>query len=158
MPVHSHNAPARPGWVPFLRRWVVTTLAVLVAANVIPGIDYQSPGALFVASLLLGVLNAFLKPLLLVLSLPLLLLSLGVFVLFVNAFLLYLVGQLVGGFEVAGFASAFFGGLVISLVSVAVNLLTGNSAGWRVQGRIQRRPDEDDDHRRPPGNGPLIDV
>lgn len=157
MPIQTHNAPFTPPWVSFLRRWVVTTLAVLVAANVVPGIDYDSFGSLLVASLLLGILNAFLKPFLLLLSLPLLLLTLGVFVLFVNAFLLSLVGTLVGGFEVAGFASAFFGGLIISLVSVGVNLLTGNGGTWRVQGRIQRRRD-DDDPPQPPGNGPVIDV
>ncbi|RME92412.1 MAG: phage holin family protein [Verrucomicrobia bacterium] len=147
-------------WQPFLKRWAVTTLGVLVAANVVPGIEYHSLGALLAASLLLGLLNAFVRPFLLLLSLPLLVFTLGLFVLFINACLLYLVGGLVGsGFEVRTFGAAFWGGLLISLVSLAVNLLTGGSRvrfRWRREHR-RRFPPEDE----PPGlggSGPLIDV
>ena len=87
--------------VQFLQRWVVTTLAVLVAVNVVKGLGYDNAAALLVASLLLGFLNAFVRPLLLVLSLPLLLYTLGLFMLVINALLLWMVGSLVKGFHVA---------------------------------------------------------
>lgn len=142
-------------WKPFLQRWIITTLAVLVAANVVRGIAYDSVSGLLVASLLLGVLNAFLKPVMLVLSLPLLIYTLGLFALFINAFLLYVVGMLVGSFRVESFWAAFWGGLVISLVSLAVNALLGTPDS-RIRFRSRRRHEEGSS--RPPGDGPVIDV
>ena len=73
---------------PFLQRWAITTVAVLVAANVVTGIRYDTTGGLLAASLLLGILNAFLRPVMLLLSLPLLILTLGMFTLVINAILL----------------------------------------------------------------------
>ncbi|MCX7721550.1 MAG: phage holin family protein [Verrucomicrobiae bacterium] len=110
----------------FLQRWLVTTLGVLAAVVLVPGIDYDSIPDLLVASLLLGALNAFARPLMVWLTLPLVILSLGLFVLVINALLLYAVGYLLDGFHVAGFWPAFFGGLVISVVSMAVNALAGS--------------------------------
>jgi putative membrane protein len=98
----------------FLQRWLITTVAVLVAAHIVPGIEYTNVTDLFVASLLLGVLNAIARPILMLLSLPLVILSLGLFLLVINAGLLYFVGWVVKGFNVAGFWSAFFGALIIS--------------------------------------------
>ena len=70
----------------FVFRWAITTVAVLVAASVISGIRYDSVGSLIGAALLLGILNAFLRPILLFLSLPLLLASLGLFILVINGY------------------------------------------------------------------------
>ena len=109
----------------FFRRWLVDALAVLVAAHVVRGISYDSFAGLLVASLLLGILNAFFRPVLLLLSLPLLLVTLGLFILVINALLLYFVGSLVRSFHIASFAAAFWGALVISLVSMVVNSLIG---------------------------------
>lgn len=142
--------------VEFLKRWAVTTLAVLVAASVVKGINYDTTSTLLVASLLLGFLNAFVRPLLLLLTLPLLIFTLGLFVVVINALLLLFVGNLVRGFEVAGFWPAFWASLVISLVSVVVNLLLGRRP------RVTVRRGGDD--RRGPGGpagsggGPVIDV
>jgi putative membrane protein len=141
----------------FLQRWLVNTVAVLVAANVIRGIEYETMAALLVASLLLGVLNALLRPLLLLVSLPLVVLTLGLFMLVINALLLMLVGQLVIAFHVAGFWAAFFGGVVISLVSLVLNALAGTG---------EHRMEWRDRPRDPPpprgggsgGSGPVIDV
>jgi putative membrane protein len=140
----------------FLQRWAITTLAVLVAANLVRGIHYDTVVGLLVASLLLGILNAVVRPVMVLLSLPLLFFSLGLFILFINAFLLYLVGQLVRTFHVDGFGAAFWGGLVIGIVSFTVNLLTGSgNASLRVRThRGDRRPPPDPG----PGNGPVIDV
>ncbi len=142
--------------VVFLQRWVISTLAVLVATHIVPGIHYDKGDitSLFVASLLFGILIAFLRPLLFLLTLPLVVVTLGLFVLIINAGLLYLVGSLVKGFYVDGFWPAFWGALVISIVSLVLNTLTGTGEG-RV--RVRRsapgnKPTGGD------GNGPVIDV
>lgn len=113
------------GLITFLQRWLVTTLGVLVAVVVVPGIDYETTPDVLLASLLLGALNAFVRPVMLWLALPVVILSFGTFVLVVNALVLYVVGQLLPGFHVAGFGSAFFGSIIISIVSVMINALTG---------------------------------
>ena len=73
----------------FLQRWLINAVAVMVAANLIKGIEYQTLGGLLVASLLLGIFNALLRPLLVLLSLPLVIFTLGLFTLVINALLLY---------------------------------------------------------------------
>lgn len=143
--------------LPFLQRWLVTMLAVLVAAKLVPGIEYDSGTSILVASLLLGFLNASVRPVLLLLSLPLLIVSLGLFVVVINALLLLLVGELVKGFTVQGFGSAVWGSLVISLVSIVTNLLLGR--GPRIE--VTRRPRRSGTSGRddgPEGGGPVIDV
>jgi putative membrane protein len=138
----------------FLQSWVINTLAVLVAAMILRGhIRYGNSEDLIVASLLLGILNAFVRPILMLLALPLVIFTLGLFTFVINALMLYGVGWLMGllglRFTVDSFWSAFLGALIISVVSVALNVLTGNA---RVS--VQRRPP-----RNPPGgNGPVIDV
>jgi putative membrane protein len=137
----------------FLQRWVINTVAVMVAANLIRGIDYGGPGSLLVASLLLGILNVVLRPLLLLLSLPVVILTLGLFTWVINALLLYFVGQLVKSFHVADFWSALWGALIISLVSLVLNSLTGTGEQRVEFRRVGRPPDRGDD-----GHGPVIDV
>lgn len=140
----------------FLQSWVINTFAVLVAAVILHGhIRYRSPADLIVASLLLGILNAFVRPILMFLALPLLIVTLGLFTWVINALLLYFVGVLMGpAFEVDTFGFAFLGALIISVVSMALNILTG-SGGTRVTFHHRRPPprkDDDDD------DGPVIDV
>jgi putative membrane protein len=101
----------------FVIRWLFTTIAVLVAAHLIPGISYDGWGALLGASLLLGIINAFVRPILLLLSLPWIILTMGLFIFVINALLLMLVSKIVPAFQVSDFWSAFFGAIVISLVS-----------------------------------------
>lgn len=101
----------------FLIRWLVTTIAVFAAEKIIPGIHCNSAGALLGASLLLGIVNAFIRPILLLLSIPFIIVTMGFFILVVNALMLMLVAQIVPSFSVDGFWSAFFGSIVISLVS-----------------------------------------
>ena len=116
-------------------------------------IHYEKPMDLLVASLLLGILNAVLRPILFVLTLPLLILTLGLFRFIINALLLYFVGSLLRPhFYVSTFWDAFWGALVISLVSVVLNTLTGSGAS-RVRMERRRPPP-------PPGEGPgpVIDV
>ncbi len=138
----------------FLQRWSINTLAVLVAANVVRGIRYDNLTGLLVASLLLGILNAFVRPIMLLLSLPLLVLTLGFFTLIINAMLLYLVGWLVRPFHVESFWAAFWGGLVISFISLLANSMLGiGHARIEVKRGRSTRPGRKDD-----GGGPIIDV
>jgi putative membrane protein len=101
----------------FVIRWLVTAVAVLVAAHVIPGVSYQGWGTLLGASLLLGIINAFIRPILLLLSLPFIIVTMGLFIFVINALLLMLVSKIIPAFQVSGFWNAFFGAIVISLVS-----------------------------------------
>ena len=138
----------------FIQSWIISALAVLVAVYVVKGIHYTKPLDLVVASLLLGILNAVLRPLLTLLTLPLLIFTLGLFRLVINALLLYLVGYLLQpDFRVDDFWAAFWGALVISLVSVLLNALTGTGGSRFRVIRRRRPPDTDRD-----GGGPVIDI
>src|ERR1700722_8288447 len=123
----------------FLQSWLINTLAVLVAVGLLHGhITYQRWSDLFVASLLLGILNAFVRPILMLLALPLLIITLGLVTLVINALLLSLVSFfLKPDFQVDGFRYAFLGAIIISIMSITLNILTGNT---RTNIRIQRRP------------------
>lgn len=109
----------------FLIFWGVNTLSLWVADELFDGIAFESARALFIAGLMLGLVNTFLRPLLLILTLPLSILTLGFFVLVLNALMLLLVAWLVPGFVVAGFWSGFFVALFVSLFSFIVNSLIG---------------------------------
>jgi putative membrane protein len=137
----------------FLGRWLITTVAVMVAANLGLGIHCDKFTTLLVAALLLGILNAFLRPLLLLLALPLVILTLGFFILVVNALMLLLVSKLVPAFKVEGFWPAFWGALVITFMTLVLNSLTG-TGGARFKIQRGRRPtgQRDDD------DGAIIDV
>src|SRR3954468_20290482 len=134
----------------FVFRWVIITIAVMVTASIVRGIRYDTPGALILASLLLGILNAFVRPILLILSAPLILLTLGVFIFVVNGLMLYWVPGLVSGFHIDTFGSAFWGAILISIISWAlsaffrgsdgrVHLLTHHTQIRRVSGRVIER-------------------
>ena len=113
----------------FLIRWFITTLAVMAAAWVFPGISYDNAGALLGASLLLGIINALVRPVLLLLSLPFIIVTMGVFIFVVNALLLLLVSSVVRTFHVDGFLTAFFGSILISLVSWVLSSFFRTSDG-----------------------------
>jgi putative membrane protein len=137
----------------FLQTWIINSLAVALAAWLLRGIDYDRPADLLLAALLLGVLNAFVRPLLLTLALPLLVLTLGLFLFVVNALLLWLVSALVSGFRVESFGWALAGAVIIGFVSLVLHVLTGLN-----RARIQVRRGPPPPPRRPDDNGPVIDV
>jgi len=113
------------GLLRFLTFWGVNTLSLWVADELFSGIAFQTMQSLFIAGLLLGVVNAFVKPLLVLLTLPLSVVTLGFFVLVINALMLLFVAWLVPGFVVSGFWSGFFVALFVSLLSFVVNSLIG---------------------------------
>lgn len=140
----------------FIQRWIISTVAVLVATFILRDrITYGTWVDLLVATLVLGLLNGFLRPLLMLLSLPLLVFTLGLFTMVINAILLLLVSALLGSkhFHVDGFWSAFWGALIIGIVSLVLNSITGTGDA-RVSVRRGARPRKSDDDT----DGPVIDV
>jgi putative membrane protein len=116
----------------FLIRLVITALGLWVADQLLPGIAFASTGALIVSALVLGVVNAFIRPIIFFLTLPLTILTLGFFILIVNGISLALVAWLVPGFHIAGLWSATWGAIIVSLTSWVASHFVGGS------GRIER--------------------
>jgi putative membrane protein len=102
----------------FLAHWAASAVALAVAAWLLPGVRVQSLATLLVAALVLGFLNAVVKPVLVLLTLPLTILTLGIFYLILNGVMFALGSVLVPGFEVAGFGAAFLGAIVMGLCSM----------------------------------------
>lgn len=98
-------------------RWAANTAAILIAAHVIRGLEVSGIKGAILAAAILGVFNALIRPLLLLLTLPLNILTLGLFTLIINGFLLYLVSKVTPDLIVHGFWSAVLGSLIISLIS-----------------------------------------
>ena len=113
----------------FVLRWIGITIAVFVAERILPGIRCDGWGALLGASLLLGIINAFVRPVLLLLSLPFIIVTMGLFIFVVSALLLMLVSAVIPSFHVDGFWNAFFGAILISLVNWALSSFFRGSDG-----------------------------
>lgn len=112
----------------FILRWVINAVAIFLAIRFVPGISLQSgwAGVIWLA-LIFGLVNAFLRPLLKLLTCPLIIVTLGLFTLLINTFLFWLTGQIGQFFGIAitidGFWPAFLGGLIVSIVSVVLTLI-----------------------------------
>ncbi|MCD6294549.1 MAG: phage holin family protein [Deltaproteobacteria bacterium] len=104
-----------------LVRWLILTVAIIVASYLIQGIEVSGFFSAFFAAAILGVLNVFFRPILLILTLPINILTLGFFTFIINAVLLKMASGVISGFVVHGFWSAVFGGLIISVVSWLLN-------------------------------------
>src|ERR1700675_4849433 len=101
----------------FLVRVLITALGLWIAQATVPGVEITGVGTLILAALLLGIVNATVRPLIVLLTLPITVLSLGLFLLVVNAMMLALVAALLDGFVLRGFFPALFGSLVVSITS-----------------------------------------
>ena len=108
-------------FVNLLLRWLVLAIGVMLRTKLVPGISCDSGLTLVVVVLVLSFFNAVLKPLLLLFSLPFIILSLGLGIWIVNAGLFYFAGRLVEGFHVAGFGSALFGALIVSVTNMVMS-------------------------------------
>jgi putative membrane protein len=111
-----------------LLHWILNAAALWVAAAVIPGLEFHGGvGRLLLVAAVFGIVNSTLRPLLTILTCPLIVLTLGLFMLVINALMLLITGWLSEswnlGFTVSGFWSAFFGGLVVGLVSMILSLV-----------------------------------
>ena len=153
----AHKQPVRD----FLHQFVVGTFAVAIAVEIVPNIDCKSWEQLLLTSLVLGALNAFLRPFLLLGCLPLLILTLGLFLMVINAVLLLLTAELVEGFKIeGGFWSAFWGALVISIVTLIANSLTkrGDSQMSFQRSKAKDTQSNRQSPRHDDDAGPVIDV
>ena len=101
--------------------WLINSLALLTVAYVLPGIDVADFTTAMIAAVVLGLVNAFIRPLLILLTLPVTLLTLGLFIFVINGLLFWMVGSWLQGFTVAGFWSGFFGAIVYSIISWALS-------------------------------------
>src|ERR1051325_3026076 len=104
----------------FLIHWLVSTLAIAITAYLLPGVSISGFGAALVAALVLGLINAFLRPLILVLTLPINILTLGLFTFVINALLVMLAGAIVPGFKVKNFWWALLFSIVLTIVGFAL--------------------------------------
>lgn len=111
----------------FFVRVLVNILAIILAANLVPGIALDGMLSAVAAGLLLGLVNAIVRPVLVILTLPITLLSLGLFLLVLNGLCFWLVARVVTGFHVSGFWAAFLGALVVTIASWIVTLLISDS-------------------------------
>ena len=103
--------------------WLINAVALIAVAYLMPGIAVSSFGAALVAALVLGLVNAFVRPVLVLLTLPVTILTLGLFIFVLNGLLFWMVGSWLQGFEVAGFWPAVFGAIVFSIISWALSAL-----------------------------------
>ena len=103
--------------------WIINALALLALPYVVPSIQVASLGTALIVALILGLINAVLRPVLVLLTLPVTLLTLGLFIFVINALLFQLAGNLVDGFNVGGFWPALFGSMGYSLISWALSSL-----------------------------------
>ncbi|MGD0232244.1 MAG: phage holin family protein [Syntrophorhabdales bacterium] len=104
-----------------LINWFVTTVAILISAYLLPGVAVRSLGAAIVTALVLGLINAIIRPILILLTFPLTILTLGLFIFILNALLVLLTSAIVSGFEVRGFWWALLFSLVFSAVSFVLH-------------------------------------
>ena len=110
----------------FLIRALVNALAIYLIAQIAPGVEVSSILTALGAGLVLGLVNAIVRPILVLLTLPVTLVTLGLFLFVLNGLCLWLTAQLVRGFEVHGFWAAVFGALLVSVVSWALNAFVGD--------------------------------
>ena len=106
-----------------LFRWVINAVALIVVANVVPGFGVESFYNALIAALILGLVNALVRPLFFILTLPITILTLGLFTFVINAFMIWLVSTIVEGFVVEGFVPALFAALLLWAISLVTNWL-----------------------------------
>ena len=109
----------------FLRDSLILFLGVMAASWLLDGIQYESTPTLILVAVVLALLNMIVKPILVLFTLPFVIFTLGLGILLINAILLYLAGALVPGFDVMSFGTAFFGSLIISFISIMLNIVFG---------------------------------
>ena len=124
--------------MPFLIRLLVNAAALWVATRLVPGVGYDGGALPFLGvALVFGVVNAFLRPVAKILTFPLIIVTLGIFALVINGLMLWLTSSLSSalglGFHVSGFWAAFWGGLVVSLVSTILSMLVTEPKGTDVK-------------------------
>lgn len=116
----------------FLLRLAISAFGLWVASKLVPGVQIDDGWTLIWAALLLGVVNALVRPIALLITLPLTLLTLGLFILVVNAAMISLVAAMLDGFRLSGFGAALFGALVVSITSWLASSFIGPKGRYEV--------------------------
>ncbi len=109
-----------------LINWAISALAIAIAAYLLPGVSVTGIEAAFIAALVLGLMNAFIRPILIILTLPINIATLGLFTFVINAVVVQVAAGLVSGFNVDGFIWALLFSLVLSLVNMGISLFQKN--------------------------------
>jgi len=123
----------------FFARTLIAALGLWIASAIVPGMEFGGTGTLLLAALLLGLVNAVVRPLLVLFTLPITILTLGAFLLVVNAAMLGLVAALLDGFALDGFSSALLGSIVVSLTGWVASWYVGPRGGVEMIAVEQRR-------------------
>jgi len=116
----------------FFLRVAIVALGLWLATQIFTGLRFDGPGVLLAAALLLGIVNAIVRPIAVILTLPLTLLTLGLFLLVINAAMLGLVALLLGGFQISGFWTALGASLIVSVTSWVASGLIGNNGRFEI--------------------------
>ncbi len=116
----------------FVYRWLVNALALAVSAWIVKGIIIHGVLSLFFAAMVVGVLNAFVRPLVLILTLPLNILTMGLFTFVINALMIMMASKVVRGFVVTDFWSALVGAIFLSLISFLINLFVADDGRFEI--------------------------
>jgi putative membrane protein len=106
-------------------KWVLNSLALFLVMRLVPGIQIDRFQDLMIAALVIGLLNAFLRPVILLLTLPVTMMTLGLFTFVINGLIFYLAAYLVSGFQVTGFGTAFLASIIFSIISFVLSLIFG---------------------------------
>jgi putative membrane protein len=109
----------------FLLHQFITAALLLLVARIVSGFHVKGFGAALIAALVLGLVNAIVRPLMILLTLPLTILTLGLFLLVINALMLWLVAALVPGFQVRSFGAAFIGSVLLTLLNLLIGWVAG---------------------------------
>jgi putative membrane protein len=112
--------------IEFLAHLVISAAMLLIVANVVSGVQIDSWGSAIVGALVLGIVNAVIRPLMVLLTLPLTIVTLGLFLFVVNALVLQLVGAIAPGIKIAGFGPALLGSLLLTVLNIGVNAMLGS--------------------------------
>jgi putative membrane protein len=103
-------------------RWLLLAAALLLVANLYPGVEVKSFGSAMLAAFVLGLFNTLLRPILVLLTLPVTVLTLGLFLFIINALMFYFAASVLDGFRVTGFAAALIGSLIYSLCGMVIDV------------------------------------
>ena len=116
----------------FFVRTLITAVGLWLAGAIIPGTDIETPGTLLLAALLMGLVNALVRPIAIVLTFPITVVTLGIFLLVINAAMFGLVAAMLDGFHVSGFFAALFGWLIVSATAMVASWFIGPSGRYEV--------------------------
>ena len=108
--------------IKLLLRWALTAMALMVVPEIVPGVTLSSFGAAMISALVLGLVNALIRPFIILITLPITLLTLGLFTLVINGLMFWMVANVIDGLAVTGFAAAFWGALVYGLLTWLINI------------------------------------